>query len=230
MPKAVRSKRARKSPYKKRNAKATIVKAVKQVIAKQVETKVVYGGGENNALNHNIPFFSNNLLAVAQGNTDTTRLGDAIQPQRYKVKFQFFNKHDRPTVMYRLFVFQSPTDYIGSSPPLGELFRGSTGNKIIDVVNHTQFKILKHKIITVKDTSRHPNLATTTSLRDTSSKVVTLNIPMYGNMQYRAGTSNPKEMAFNLKWCVIAYDQYGSLATDNIASFAYCTQFYYKDA
>ena len=46
-------------------------------------------------------------------------------------------------------------------------------------------------------------------------------------IQYQNGVGNP--MKGDIGFCIVPYDSYGTLTTDNISSYAFNYKFYFKD-
>lgn len=172
--------------------------------------------------------FAGNLLYSQQGQTQTTRIGDKVEGVGLAIKLMLFNKNDRPNVTYRIIVFSCPPDRSGSSNP-ADFWRGSTGNKMMDFINTHEYKIVKEKY--VKIAGQNTVFDNATDTKREMSKLVKMYIPLKGRkITYStsggAAVENERDC---LQLGIIAYDAYGTLTTDNIASFSRVHRFYFKD-
>lgn len=246
MPASRRTRKTRRyKPYKQNKVKrlATYplpnskrLKAlIKSVSLKQSETKYTVTSNENTQLFHNggvtgVYIYKGNLLETADGVGQNRRIGDEVVAKGVKIKLWLSNKSDRTNVTYRIFVIASqPTD-IGISP--ASLFENDIGNKLLDSFNTDRYKIVKHKLIKIgSDNVKHTGPAVDGFVGAEQSRAVSMWIPLKNRkVVYQADAGGlPRDMKNCLSFGIVAYDSFGTLTTDNIASFAYSIKFYYKD-
>lgn len=218
---------------RRRAGRGRFTRAVRNAVLRNTETKFNVLSHENRQLYHNIGegvaggfTWLNNLLQTTVGNTQTTRIGDAVFGRYLKLKLWISNKLDRPNVMYRIAIVSVPPDQLLSNPT--GLFRGEHGNKMIDSFNTDRYKVIWHKLINPK--SGDYSLETGATNKERSMYVpITISLK---NREIRYSTdsgSTPTVQANCLSLCLIAYDVFGSLTSDNIASFSVLSKFYFKD-
>lgn len=225
----------RKSFARKAVAKAktsSLVKLIKKVSLKQSETKDTHVISENVQLYHNTPISVSALLETQQGINDnesgtvqlSKRIGDEIVASGISLKFWFANKLDRPDVLYKLIVFKYKANTTVSNPDPYES-QGTTNYMIRDL-NVERFKIVK--VVNFRISTSAQRITTQDVFNGAEGhKAMTIWIPLKRRIKYESGTSTPFgwDYAFN----IVAYDSYGTLTTDNIASFAINRKLYFKD-
>jgi len=227
--------RQRRKPYSKRRTSSfrQIAKIAKSVVMRTAETKYRVQHAENQNIYHNGGLAGGimliqNMLSTTQGVNEEQRIGDKIQAKGLSIKLHLFNKSDRPNVMYRIMVVAVPPDQSGQALPAG-FWENDIGNKILDHVNTNRYKVIRSKIVQIQgqDTAFEAGVDT---LRE-KSKLVSMYIPLKGRtITYSTEAGGvPKLQRDCLSLAILPYDAYGSLTTDNIASFAYVTRFYFKD-
>ncbi len=226
----------RKRAYK-RKTKAPIQRLANQmktIALKQCETKVASDTAENLQLTHNGTYFKSNFFFTSQGTGDPegldssprVRIGDEIIARGIKFKWWLSNKGDRPNVMYNIYVFYYNTL---ETPSTSMFWRGTDGvggtmNRMLDNPNPDRIKVLKKFVVNSKSQylGTAPNLYEHSQYREcylsfNNKKIV-----------YRRDSSGvPKN--WDLGFAVVPYDSFGTLITDNIASFAWSSTFYFKD-
>lgn len=207
-------------PFRRRT---NMARAIRSIALKNCEAKHTFIQNENIQLYHNVPQYNTNMLATQQGQTQLTRVGDEVVGQYLKLKFWLSNKSDRPGVTYRIILYSSPQNdfamYFSS---------GSSGNRIISTVDTDRVKIIKQRF--VKAMSGDYSIETSSTQREHST-LVSMSVNLKNRKikyQTDSGTT-PKWQGNYVNFCVIAYDSYGSLATDNIASYAWQSEFVFKD-
>lgn len=229
----VKRKRSTKKQTANKRSRKSISKIVKTVLTKNAETKYKVLAAENNQLFHNTGaaggiVFVSNMLQTQQGLTEESRIGDKVMAKGLSIKLWLSNKADRPNVMYRIMVVATPPDQRTASTP-ATFWEGDTGNKMLDHINVNRYRVVKSKYVTIggQDTAFQAGVDT---IRE-KSKLVSMYIPMKDRKvvyNEEAGFV-PKYQRDILNLVVVAYDAFGTLTTDNIASFAFCTKFYFKD-
>ncbi len=194
-----------------------VAKIARNVLRGTMETKTVSKDSENNQLFHNKALYKGELLATTQGtadpdnqSTNAARIGDEILLRNCNVRFWLSNKLDRPNVMYKLFLFW----YTEGQTLSDTLCFFTQGNKMLDRINNENIGIIDQK--TVFSKSMYDN----GTEKWEHSQLCTLNGNWKGKkIVYDQGGSTPKKR--NIGFCVVCYDAFGTLQTDNIASMAY---------
>lgn len=201
----------------------------KYTVQTKENANLMHNGGQNVGGVFGWPVIVN-LLATSQGNTQTTRVGDNVFGKLLSVKCWLSNKSDRPNVMYRIFVLACPPNaYTGDILNNSNVWRGETGNRIIDSVNTDKYKILYHRI--VRPGGNDYSLEPSATLKEKST-FIKFAIPLRGRMiKYQTdGSQLPTYQNNILSLFIIPYDATGTLTTDNIASCSVISKFYFKDA
>lgn len=211
----------RKFRRRRKGLSKTQVKSVK-AIAKSVshamcEKKTFIWMDENKALLHNKGDYVLNFLSCKQGvedNEDGTtssqinRIGDEFLLKNVNIRLWLSNKSDRPNVMYKCYLFWYDPD-----ASLSDTYCFFTQqNKMLDRINNEVVSIIDQKTI-----FSGPDYSVSEKER---SQLCTLNGSWKGKkITYDQGGSVPKFKTIGM--CVVCYDAYGTLQTDNIASYAY---------
>lgn len=226
--KASKSSKSSSSKTKKRVTARDVARIAKKVVLKTAETKYTKAAYEDLQLFHNTPtavFL--NMLYTPQGVTEESRVGDKIQAKGLQAKFYFESKPDRPNCTFRIIFYTSPPDQVSSGSP-SAFFENDIGNKLLDKVNTNKYRIVKQKFIQMKgqDTTWNIN-----DVKKNISKTVEMYIPFKGRTVTYSSESGgtPKYQRDCISCIVIAYDAYGTLVTDNIASVGFYSRFYFKD-
>lgn len=229
------SKRPRSSYRKRKVFKkggSRLVRMIKSVSLRNAETKYAVTTGENQQLYHNggsTPVYVNvtNLLATSQGTSQTTRVGDCVFGRFLTLKLWLSNKLDRPNVMYRIMLVAMPADQYAAGAPTG-YFRGENANKIIDSLNTDRYKIVASRLI--QPFGGDYSLESGSTNKE-HSRYIKMTIPLKNRQIYYTtdGGTLPVAQRNILSLSIIAYDAFGSLLADNIASYTYVAKFYFKD-
>ncbi len=210
-------KRRRAKPKALSKKQTKDVKAItRSVVRGMMETKTVGKSQENIQLFHNKALYTGALLATSQGVSDpdnqqgnAARIGDEILLRNCNVRFWLSNKLDRPNVMYKLFLFW----YTEGQTLSDTLCFFTQGNKMLDRINNENISVIDQKTVFSK------NMYLNGTEKFEHSQLCTLNANWKGKkIIYDQGGSTPRKR--NLGYCVVCYDAYGTLQTDNIASLA----------
>lgn len=227
---------ARKRSSKSKSLSKSQMKAVRKIALKvvdeEIEDKQSITIIENNQLYHNKTAFFGKMIgpAIQQGindgdqsttgiGKDTIRIGDTIRLKNVNVRFWLSNKLDRPNVMYKGVLYWYPQGVIPGDP---EVYKTQT-NKMLDRYNNKVIKVIDTFI--VKSTN---NYAVDANNHE-HSYLATLN-KSYKNKKIVFDNNGPQVKGWEMGFALVAYDAYGTLQTDNIASFAYATQITFQDA
>lgn len=229
---AKRSRRARSSVRRRprMNAKS-MLRMARSAVLKTCETKYYTSSSENQQLYHNggaanAYNWAGNMLGTVVSNNQGGRIGDEVWPVGLSLKLWLSNKADRPNVMYRILIVASPPDTYSMASPTG-LFKGSIGNKMLDYVDTDRYTIKYSKL--VQPFAGDYSLESGATNKE-HSRMLNIWIPIKGKIQYAQDTGTlPKYQKHIWSLIVIAYDAFGSLTTDNIASFSLMYRFYFKD-
>lgn len=232
--KARRPLRKRKS-YRK--SKTGLVKLIQRTMLKKCETKDTHRILENQQLYHNTVNVQQDFLFTQQaiGDDDAgtanylARVGNEIILRGLSMKLWLATKNDRPNLMFRIIVFRYKIDAAGyTNPPY--LAQG-TSNFMIRDLDTDRFKILKTKYVNLNvGASFIPDIPTVSGVqRKEAHKIVKFWIP-FKNQKYRYKSDGSGYGAYwDIGISITAYDSYGTLTTDNIASYALSHKLYFKD-
>ncbi len=218
-----RKRRRKKKPALTKKQTKDVKSIARTVVRRLMEVKTVGKSQENIQLYHNKPLYQGALLATAQGtadpdnqSTNEARIGDEISLRNVNVRFWLSNKLDRPNCMYKLFLFW----YTEGQTLSDTLCFFTQGNKMLDRINNENISIIDQKTVFSKE------MYLNGTEKFEHSQLCTLNGNWKGKkIKYDQGGSTPKKR--NIGFCVVVYDAYGTLQTDNIASLAfdYATRF-----
>jgi len=217
-------KRSKVPGLSKTQAKS-VRKIAKKAVMGSAETKTVGKQTENVQLFHNKALYVENLLSTSQGLEDpndlasnAARIGDSIRLTNTNIKFWLSNKSDRPNVMYRLILFwyDTPTTLTDA------ICFFTQSNKMLDRPNIENISIVDQKYIFSSsnyavDANNHERSQLATLKGNWKGKRIT----------YDEGKDKPKKRTLGV--CLVCYDAYGTLQTDNIASVAYNYNINFKD-
>jgi len=199
-------KRSKVPGLSKTQAKS-VRKIAKKAVMGSSETKTVGKQTENVQLFHNKALYVENLLSTSQGLEDpndlasnAARIGDSIRLTNTNIKFWLSNKSDRPNVMYRLILFWYDTP----TTLTDAICFFTQSNKMLDRPN-------------IENISIHERSQLATLKGNWKGKRIT----------YDEGKDKPKKRTLGV--CLVCYDAYGTLQTDNIASVAYNYNINFKD-
>ncbi len=197
------------------------VKKIAKKVAMGIPEVKAYGFiDENRQLFHNKTDYLTNFLSCKQGTADPNdvqgpndrlvRIGDEYYLKSVNIRLWLSNKLDRPNVMYKAFLFWYDADATLSDP----VCWFTQQNKMIDRVNNEQISIIDQQTIFSgpsyeNGTEKHEHSYLCTLKGKWKSKKIT----------YDEGAATPKKRTIGMM--VVCYDAFGTLQTDNIASYAY---------
>lgn len=221
--KVPRTKKATGLTKKQRKSVAKIARDVAMTIP---EKKVFGFLDENRQLIHNKTDYLANFLECKQGTADPNniqgssnrlvRIGDEFYLREINIRYWLSNKSDRPNVMYKLYLF-----WYDSEATLNDaLCYFTQQNKMLDRVNNEQISIIDQQTIfsgpsySVSE-KEHSYLCTLKG--KWKNKKIT----------FDEGGVVPKKRSIGTM--VVAYDAYGTLQSDNIASYAYNVKIVIQD-
>lgn len=235
MPFTARQRKLRnlKRKFKSKGLTKTQAKTVRAIAKKTVldtaETKVFGFTDENQQLIHNKVSYLGNWLKCKQGTADPNnltpalvRIGDEFYLRSINIRFWMSNKLDRPNCMYKLFLFW----YDEGATLSDALCFFTQTNKMLDRVNNESISIIDSK--TIFSGSNYSAIGAGTPSSKEHSYLATLKGSWKGKkIIYDEGGDSPKKR--NIGTMVVAYDSYGTLQSDNIASYAYNGNISIKD-
>lgn len=220
-----RTTKKRKMPFRRKSfMRRNIARIARSVVLRAAETKTKPHSWGKTELYHNSLSLVTELNQLQglpqQGNDDHARNGDSILARGWKVRMLIGNKADRPNVTYRIVVVARTTP---STPGYSHIFNNVSGNGLLDNVDKDTNTILYQKYYKPNrgfiDTSETGAREFTIPFRFWLGRKKTYKFDSAGYL------SNDSKV-----WlCVLAYDAYGTLTTDNIAYIQLWTDFIYKD-
>ncbi len=199
-------------------------KAVRKIAKKEAmklpERKVFGFIDENRQLLHNKTDYLPNYLECKQGTADPNnvqsssnrlvRIGDEYYLREINIRFWLSNKQDRPNCIYKVFMF-----WYDSEATLNDATCWFTNqNKMLDRINNEQISIIDSQTI-----FSGPSYASAGNPREHSYLCTLKGKWKSKKIMYDEGGTMPKKRTIGTM--VVAYDAYGTLQTDNIASYAY---------
>lgn len=222
-------KRFKRRIYRK--SRRSLVKTIRNVALRNTETKYTERGGENLQLYHNGGTGSSfgqlyNLMSTFQGDNVNQRAGNEVFAVGMSIKLWLSNKLDRPNVMYRIIIFTAP---VVPTISVTDMFDTSGGgnNHMISYVNTEKYKVVYNRI--VQPFSGDFSLESGSANKE-HSRLVKIWLPFKNSrVPYHNASDQPKYDKHNLHLAIVAYDAYGTLEMDNIASFSINARFYFKD-
>lgn len=212
---------------------------------RMIETKEGAFSIGNVALPHNnVYLWTQNVLSTVQGVLDPmlgnpNRIGDQINVKGVSAKFFVEAALGRCKVNFRIMLLKGPR---GATFTRADIFKGMSGNKLIDQMNTEKYSVLAQKVFNVSASNFVAQTAgltgipgTATAAGMTGNKVVSFWIPgrkfgKNGSVQFENGTSDPK--FFDYRWVILAYDWYGTPQdVNNVGFLNECwSKLYFKDA
>lgn len=234
--------------------KSTMVKAVRKIAREEAlrvaETKMVGSLGENIQLYHNVPLVKTGFLAsISKGVDDPTnmkaqnaRIGNEIYLQEYQTKYWLSNKLDRPNVMYRLITFWYPTGGTPGVPTVTDIFQGAGGtlpNVMLLRLNTDVIKVISDKYVFSDANYAQPyyypldGAVAVTGKERSQLKFITNKFKSkkikFDDASAGLGPATNYVKGSDICTCICAYDAYGTLTSDNIASYAVNWRITFKD-
>lgn len=205
-----------------------LAKFIRSIALKQTEVKYKEVNVQNSNLFHNGgtgPNFNqtNEILTnIAQGDSSANRDGDEVYLTSLKMKLWLANKNDRPNVMYRIIIYGNIPD----SGTVTDLFNATT-NHTVSFVNREKYTVYYDRVVNVKGTDH--SLETGATLREVSRlHVINMNLKNK-KIKFNKGTNTISDSKDRWGLAIIPYDAFGTLPSDNIASFAMSYRLYFRD-
>lgn len=224
----------RGNPIKKRLSSKKLVNLIKKISLKPSETKNTHVISENQQLYHNMPTVQWGHLATTQSTADDNtgtnnqacRIGDEVIARGLSYKIWISNKLDRPNVMYKIIFFRYQNLLNSSMPTTAPYCSQGTTNYMIRDIDTEKYKIIK--TITFQIQNNAQRISGTSLLGAEGHKYISVWIP-FKNLKLKYEDNSNQPRFFDYGFTICCYDSYGTLTTDNIASFAVNRKFYFKD-
>lgn len=212
-----------------------------RVVNRNVETKYINSFAENVQLNHNTwTEVLHQNFALTQGvgdasNSSALRVGNSIRAKFLKIKLWLSNKLDRNDIYYRILIVKYPPGLTASgllslNPVLAPIGTGGSFNNLMFPANSDAFDIVLDRTIHVQNDSGIRTLGDG-SMGETH-RMWQHKIRLFNKkIEYHdAGSTIVKQMQDNYSIWIMAYDAYGTLISDNIASMSRLVVGAFKDA
>ena len=229
-------------------------KLSKETTLRLAETKEVGRIGENAQLFHNVPVFRGPFLdSIKKGLNDPTlqtnanaRVGDEILLKSFDQRYWLSNKLDRPNVMYRITTFWFPGNagLTATNPVPSDVYfypptTGAIPNVMLLRPNTEVITVISDKIIFSEDNYAQPTyypaggiVAVTgkerSQLRTINKSWKSRKVKYLDSGTDGSGAGGPPKNK-EIFVCISAYDAYGTLQTDNIASYGLNYRLRFKD-
>lgn len=226
----------------------------KETTLRLAETKQVGKIDENRQLFHNVPTFRGPFLgAIKKGLNDPTlmtnpnaRVGDEILLKSFEQRYFLANKLDRPNVTYRITTFWFPGNagLVQTTPVPSDVYSyppttGSIPNVLLLRPNTEVITVISDKLVFSENNYAQPTyypaggiVAVTgkerTQLRTINKRWKARKIKYLDSGTDGAGAGGPPKNK-EIFVCISAYDAYGTLQTDNIASYGLNYALKFKD-
>lgn len=132
-------------------AASTLQAAIRRTLYKEAETKNSQSQiSDYQQISHNsfINIFPNNLLDTTPGVNDPTsgntqnRIGDKITLLKCSIRMMLELNERYTDVTYRIIVTKSPR---GDTPNINTLWKGLSGNKMLDEINYERYSVIYQK-------------------------------------------------------------------------------------
>lgn len=179
-------------------------------------------------LNHNNyitgsfnPLLNGTALLPSQGDGDSNRTGNDIYARGIQCKMMFGCKADRHNTTFRVVVYKCTKGY--SIGTYTTVFDNQTGNVMLDGVDKDRVKVIMDKKFAQKvDVNDHNANKEITFFRK-------IWIPHKSLYKFYDDGAQDNSYPYDIRMCVLAYDAYGTLITDNIGYVQMWSRFYFKD-
>ena len=230
------SKKTRRSPKTSKGKMASIARSVvKSELNKTVELKDNPYGLENQQLYHNVPLnIDSNIFYTTQGLTDpqaasgSNRIGDSVYFKSLTHKLWLANKLDRPNLMYRVTIVYRKTTagtVPTSAPYVSVTNNGNIMLSDLNMENGQVAAVLYDKVFTYNDGH---DISSGGSTKESHHLVQIFRRLNTKCTYYGDNATVPK--AFTPQLWVTAYDSYGTLISDNVASCGFQRHCRFTDA
>lgn len=239
--KRYRSRRPRRYRRMKRGRRS-LRKTIRRTVNQMAETKKFSIIQENVQLYHNTPLTAvlDPWSNVGKGTNGNNRVGDKLTSRGVSFVFTLHNKMDRPNVWYRILIGTSPQSYNGvvidTSNLPGFIWRShdvALGGAFPSPPGGGQSKLLSHVdkergFRTIFDKSyKCTDVSGDVDRENFMKKKIWIKPKRSGVVQFSdTGLVTRGRWLFAV---VLCFDSWGTLLSDNIASYAITIDLYWKD-
>lgn len=142
-----RVKRRRSS----RRSGGGLAKKIRQIAMRNMETKqYFYNTGAPRNLVSDVPLTFNLNYYIGQGTTDSTRIGDEIFLNHFKVRLYFQTQTaTSATQMYRVMIIKTRTEANLTSLTYGDIFKNASGSFLTDLIDDEKVTVIKSRMIRI---------------------------------------------------------------------------------
>jgi len=223
---------------------AVLQAAVRRTLFRNAETKNSQSDiSDYQQIQHNsfINIFPNNLLNTTPGVNDPTqgntqnRIGDKITLLKCSIRMMIELNERYSDCTYRFMLVKSAR---GDTPTINTLFKGLSGNKMLDEINYERYSILYQKWGKIKNTA---NSVGDSAVQDGTStgiykgsnsysnylsratRIIKINIPgskfaKGGIIQYEGPANTTSQKFFDYNFLCFAYTNYNTLAPTSLTA------------
>lgn len=237
------AKKYNTSPKKANVSASKIQAAVKRVLYKHAETKMSQSDiSDYQQIEHNSfkNIFPNNILNTTPGVNDPTtgntanRIGDKISLLKCKIRMMLELNERYSDVTYRIIITKSAR---GDTPTINTLFKGLSGNKMLDEINYERYTVIYQKWGKIKsapvsagDSATQAGTSTgiyaaSSSLNYLSRATRIIKIDIDGKrfakdgiIQYEGPANGNLQKFFDYNVFVYAYSNYNTLAPTSLTA------------
>lgn len=231
------SKRYKKAAYRRKRytsrvaSRKTISRIARQVVLRAAESKSKPSSHGKLELYHNVPGgpqilnYESNVHMPIEGSGDNERNGDRIMVRGFRIRCLYGSKWDRPNITWRVICAAVPKTY---SYNYNTFFRPISGNALLDDINTDLVTVLFQKYMKPQQSTmtKDPVAGESTSLEYTFCRRYWLPRKVTYKFQDDGSYTHNDKQIFLL---TLAYDAFGTLATDNIGYVQTWCDLVYKD-
>jgi len=229
-------------------AARTLQAAIRRTLYKEAETKNSQSDiSDYQQIQHNsfINIFPNNLLNTTPGVNDPTsgntqnRIGDKITLLKCSIRMMIELNERYSDCTYRFMLVKSAR---GDTPTISTLFRGLSGNKMLDEINYEKYSIVFQKWGKIKapplsmgraaaqdatttepSTGIYYNTSSADNRMSRSTQIIKIDIPgkkfaKNGIIQYEGPTNSTSQKFFDYNFLCFAYTNYNTLAPTSLTA------------
>jgi len=233
-----------KTTPKKANVSAAVIQgAIKRYLYRHAETKTSQSDiSDYQQIEHNSfkNIFPNNILNTSPGVNDPTqgntqnRIGDQITLLKCSIRMMLELNERYSDVTYRIIITKSAR---GDTPTITTLFKGMSGNKMLDEINYERYSVIYQKWGKIKAPNQSAGSAAYQSGESTgiylsnygntslsrATRILKINIDgkkfaKDGIIQYEGPANGNLQKFFDYNVFVYAYSNYNTLAPTSITA------------
>jgi len=228
---------------KKANASASTIQAmIRRTLYKEAETKNSQSDiSDYQQIEHNSfkNIFPNNILNTTPGVNDPTsgntqnRIGDKITLLKCSLRMMLELNERYSDVTYRIIVTKSSR---GDTPNINTLFKGLSGNKMLDEINYEKYSVIYQKWGKIKSNLGIGSGAilqsegsgiyysnTSSNALSRATRIVKIDIPGHkfakgGVIQYEGPANSTLQKFYDYNVFVYAYANYSTIAPTSLTA------------